>query len=205
MNLNRENFIKTVLFVIALLTISLCLVKGTYILLSYFNIIIPWWCESPSVLSTMAFIYLLFDNYFWSKKFFKTIKLIEMPDLNGRWKGVIVSSYHEHQRETPAVLEVYQTSSKIFISMYLEHSESNSLVAGFVKKEDGRIELHYEYQNVPKMNAIETMKIHFGTAQFKYYADTDSLEGSYYSSVRDRESFGSMKFARESRLLRKKW
>ena len=162
MNLNRENFTKITLFVIGLLVISLCLVKIFYVILSFLKINIPWWCETPSVLSIMAFLYLLFDKYFWKWKFFKTIVLIETPDLNSRWKGFIVSSFHEQQQETPAVLEVYQTSSRIFISMYLQHSESKSLVAGFVKKEDEQIELHYEYENVPKTNAIDTMRIHFG-------------------------------------------
>jgi hypothetical protein len=201
MNLNRDNFTKIALFVIGLLIASLCLVKIFYIAATSLKINIPWWFETPSVLSTMAFLYLLFDKYLWKWKPFKTICLIETPNLNGRWKGCITSSFHDHQQETPAALEIYQTSSSIYISVYLQESESKSLVAGFVTRENGQIELHYEYENIPKSNAKNTMRIHFGTTQLKYFADTDTLDGCYYSSVRDRSTYGSMKFKRESKEL----
>lgn len=198
MTLDRNNFRRITLFIICLLFISLTLVKCFYWIFSFFNYNLFWWFETPSVLGTMVLLYLLFDNYLWKWNFFRKIRFIDIPDLNGRWKGVIKSSFQNHETELPAVIEIQQTSSKIFIAMYLQESSSKSLVAGFVKGDDNQPEIHYEYENIPKADAKHSMRIHFGTAQLRYCADKAYfLDGHYYSSARDRATYGTMKFQRE--------
>lgn len=206
MTLNRESFLKVSFFIICLLLISLALVKGFYLLLSLFRYEIPWWMESPSVFGTMALLYFLFDRYFWRWDLFRKIRFIKVPNLNGRWIGSISSSFHNHETQTPAVIEIQQTSSKILVAMYLQESSSKSILSSFVTCDDGQCELHYEYANIPQADAKETMRIHFGTAQLRCYEESDSifLGGCYYCSARDRATYGTMKFSKEGeKLLRR--
>ena len=72
-------------------------------------------------------------------------------------------------------------------------------MATFVHREDGQMELHYEYENLPEPDATQGMHIHFGTAQLRHHEIDDSLEGSYYTSARDRATYGTMRFRRESK------
>lgn len=158
--------------------------------------------DSLGFVGSYIFIFNLFNNHFWSWPIFKFFKIVEFPDLRGRWEGTISSSYRN--KKILAFLEIRQTFSKIDIDVYCQESQSTSIMAEFVE-ENGKLALHHEYQNRPNELAKKTMNIHYGTARLCYFDDKNILKGSYYNVNRfKRGHIGNLKFHfRDKKLLRR--
>jgi hypothetical protein len=182
---------KYVLFLIAI--IGVLFAWGFYKLLGYYNILLPWWVESPSVFAFYGILYLVFDKWLW--KIAKRFKLIKTPDINGEWKGILRSSFDELADEKSATLRIFQTWTRIRIVQETDQSISHSESASIVAETPEGPHINYQYMNEPKPDAANTMNIHRGTCRLSYVKKENKLIGEYYSG-RDRQNFGSLIFRR---------
>ncbi|CCF85379.1 Cap15 family CBASS effector [Nitrolancea hollandica] len=166
-------------------------------ILSYLSISIPWMIDAPSVVGFYGITYVLFDRYLWKMPFFRTIRLVNIPDLSGTWQGYLVSSYDEHAKQHETTLLISQTWSKISIILRTKHSSSRSMMASIEGGDPNVIRLMYGYLNEPNPESASTMVIHLGTACLKMHNNSpdQSLDGEYYAG-RGRMNYGGMHFKR---------
>lgn len=182
---------KNILLVLAV--ISIVFSWGFYKILSYYQLSLPWWIESPSILFFYGLSFVIFDKWLW--QYLEKADLIKTPNLTGEWNGNLKSSFDNHSSEVKATLKIFQTWTKIKILLTTDQSSSHSESASIViDAPDGKY-LSYQYINDPKSSAVETMNIHKGTVRLVFDEKKNTLEGEYYSG-RGRQNFGSLSFAR---------
>jgi len=160
-------------------------------MLNNYQISLPWWVESPSVLFFYGLLFVIFDKWLW--QFLKKVNLVKTPNLNGEWEGNLKSSFNGHLSEVKATLKIFQTWTRIKILLITNQSSSYSETASIITDAPEGKYLNYQYINEPKSNAVKTMSIHRGTVRLIFDQEKNSLEGEYYSG-RDRQNFGSLHF-----------
>lgn len=171
-----------------------------HMLLDYLPSRIPWWVDTPSVLGFLALIRAWFDKTLWRNSVAHKILSIDVPDLNGIWKGQLLSSYADHSLPVDAVLTICQTWTGILISLETASSVSRSRAAAFLTDRPGKTCLMYEYLCEPRPNAVGTMHAHRGTGELFLDSDGTLLEGEYYTG-RDRQTYGTLILRRVSAVL----
>lgn len=137
-------------------------------------------------LSTLGLITLtlLFINRIgWKWQIFKW--LIDVPNLNGRYEGTLVSSYKGERKD--CVLEIKQTASHIHIFAYFgdlrtdeKTSKSISVSEQIVQEKNGLYKVFYIFSNESDTLQIQ-LNNHEGTSKLSYYPDVKRLEGDYYN------------------------
>jgi hypothetical protein len=164
--------------------------------LGTFNLDIPWWVESPSVMGFYGLFHIWFDNVGWHLRV-AGIRLSSIPDIRGTWVGSIKSSYQDGG-QTQAVIYIRQTWMRLIVRLETETSRSVSTMAALNTYEAAESGLKYEYLNEPGNFSVPTMQIHRGTTHLQISPDETILEGDYYTG-RGRQNIGSMVFQRVSR------
>jgi len=182
---------KNILLVLAI--VSIVFSWGFYRVLGYYQIALPWWVESPSVLFFYGILFEIFDRWLW--RYLKKVNIIKTPNLIGEWSGNLKSSFDNHSSEIKATLKIFQTWTRIKILMITDQSSSHSESASIVVDTPEGKYLSYQYINDPKSTAVETMGIHRGTVRLVFDEKKNTLEGEYYSG-RGRQNFGSLYFVR---------
>ena len=156
--------------------------------------------ESVGFVGAYTLLFGLFNKYLWKWPIFRLLRIVDYPDLNGRWQGFLISSFDNKKRKV--FLEIRQTFLEINVDMYSSQSQSTSLIADFIQGKNDQIELHYEYQNEPHVRTSKTMNIHNGTVKLIFYSDTNTLKGSYYNANRyDRGHTGSIEVSFKDKKL----
>ena len=183
---------KNILLLLAI--ISIVFSWSFYKILGNYQISLPWWVESPSVLFFYGVLFILFDKWAWG--IFRKIGFVKTPNLNGEWNGDLKTSFDEHSLEVKASLKIFQSWTKIKIILTTEQSSSYSETASFVIEAPEGKHLSYQYINEPKSSVTKTMSIHRGTARLLFNEKENTLVGEYYSG-RDRQNFGSLNFKRD--------
>jgi len=178
-----------------LAVISIVLAWSFHQLMSFFEIDLQWWLESPSVLFFYSLLYTIFDKWCW--KWLRKIGLIRTPDLNGEWSGTLKTSFDSHSSELKTTLKIFRTWTKIKTILTADHSVSYSEAASMILEAPEGKYLSYQYVNEPKLSAVQTMSIHRGTTKLLFDEKTDTLSGEYYSG-RDRQNFGSLNLKRRT-------
>src|SRR5260370_30093919 len=198
MRVRPENFKRFVYFMPVLAVISYAIVTILNLLIRASWGPLPYWVETPSVIGVLVFLYGMFNSHLWHWPIFRWVRIVDFPDLRGRWRGTITSSWKTGQSQ--AVLEIVQTASSTRVALCALESHSESRTADFEIRGDGRPVLHYIYESIPKSAAVNTMERHEGTASLTYFNDKRLLEGGYYTG-RGRQSQGEMTFYFEQRKL----
>jgi hypothetical protein len=156
---------------------------------------LPWWIDAPSVVGFYGVFYNIFDKYLWRVPILQRIGLVKVPDLNGTWKGDIVSSFDAQATKHDVTVEIRQSWARISINVGTQNSKSHSLTAAILTENQNTIMISYEYLNEPRPNAKTTMHTHRGTTRLTLASDSQTLEGDYYSG-RDRQNFGVLSIRR---------
>lgn len=151
----------------------------------------PWWIDVPSFVGFYGLFYMIFDKYLWRASFFRTIRLIKVPDLNGIWKGHLTSSFTSNAKKYNVTIKINQSWTKISINMGTQYSKSRSLTASLLVEYFDEIILSYEYLNEPLPNARSSMNIHRGATRLTLLSGHQELDGDYYSG-RGRQNFGAL-------------
>lgn len=152
------------------------------------------------VFSTISLITLTltFINFIgWKWSIFKW--LINIPNLNGRYTGELISSFLD-VNGNPVVkdctIEIKQSASSIHIFSYygdkgtnIQTSLAYSVSEELVEEKNGLFQLFYIFTNEPD-TLLTQLNNHAGTAKFRYFPDILSLEGDYYNQ---RKNIGTIK------------
>ena len=150
-----------------------------------------WWLSVPSFAGVFSGLYWAFDRWVWRLGLMRTFGIVPIPDLNGRWDGLVESSYDGGVY--PVSVAISQRWLKLAITLATESSQSHSIAAS-LRTDDGTCpQLSYLYVNEPKATAVESMNIHHGTTVVEL--KNGALEGHYYTG-RGRMTHGAIKLAR---------
>jgi hypothetical protein len=182
-----------VLFLLAALAVALA--YGIHHALRGLGILAPWWIDAPSPLLIYGLLGLFFERFFWKWSWLAKVGLVEVPNLSGRWTGVIKGSYDNFSTEHAITVLIEQTWTRMSIQLQSNSSASISSVAGILLHSAEPNILTYQYRSEPKADAVETMQMHVGTTWLKISNDHTTLDGQYYTG-RGRQNFGSIRLRR---------
>ncbi|EKF86596.1 hypothetical protein [Methanobacterium formicicum] len=143
-------------------------------------------------------LFWLFNDYLW--KYCSFIPFCNIPNLNGKWEGIINSSFKDTETKertiVTATMDINQKWQEMEIRFKSDNSESKTVTGAFFTKNSNAKELTYQYENnlVPTSD-IETMHSHDGTGWITIASDLKSLEGKYYTG-RDSSNNGGLSFTK---------
>ncbi len=136
--------------------------------------------------------------------------LIDLPNLNGRYKGTAESSFKDAQGVSTlldCVYEIKQNASTISINAFFRvkgtntDSSSGEMRSGeIIKQANGSYKIYFVYEN--NANFLDTKsESHQGVSVLVYFPDTKALQGEYFNS---RPNKGNIKvnFIQEKLLYR---
>ncbi len=166
-------------------------------LLQVTGLTVPWFVDAPSVMGFFGGLYWVFDRYLWKLGWMRSISLVRVPDLNGKWSGEVHSSFSQLPTQINVNVEICQTWTALLVKMDSGVSHSKSVMGAIFVGDDGSSTLTYEYSNEPRALALDTMHAHRGTAYLvlKKHDNRELLEGDYYAG-RDRQNVGQITLER---------
>ncbi len=176
---------RVVPLILAVLAIALAWMSSE--LLSAIHLSVPWWFDAPSSMGFYGVLYALFDKHLWRNRFVRKLGLVRTPNLTGRWRGYLTSSFDNHGSRHILNLQIFQTWTQISVFLSTGTSVSRSCVGVIQVSDPEGIALIYQYENQPLADATRTMHMHYGTAMLRM--SNGSLTGDYYAG-RDRGTFG---------------
>jgi len=157
-------------------------------LLAVIRFSVPWWADAPSSMAYYGALYALFDKYLWRNGVVSKLGLVRIPNLAGRWRGYLISSFDGHAKRHDLMINIFQSWTQITVFLTTATSMSRSCAAMIQVDDPEGVALIYQYQNQPLADAMKTMHMHYGTAMLRV-SDGGCLVGDYYAG-RDRRTFG---------------
>jgi hypothetical protein len=164
--------------------------------------------HSFSTLTLLILAIVFVNKVGWKWSIFKW--LIDIPNLNGRYSGELVSSYKDEGGQfvkKTCVVEIRQNASEIHVSSYFSNSgseaassSSHSISEAIVKEQNDFFKLYYIFVNDTGFLENE-VRNHTGTATFFYYPDVKILEGEYYNQRMNKGTL-KVRFIQKKRLGR---
>ncbi len=177
---------KIVPLLLALLAIALAWASSKFLAIAHLSV--PWWLDAPSSLAFYGALYALFDRYLWRNSLVHKLGLVRIPNLTGRWRGYLVTSFDGHATRHDLIIHIFQSWTQIVVYLTTRTSMSSSCTAVIQVDDPEGAVLVYQYQNQPLAYAMKTMHMHYGTAMLRISND-GCLAGDYYAG-RDRRTFG---------------
>lgn len=162
----------------------------------------------PDAMGIYLVLLVVFRQWAWRWPVFRNW-LVQVPDLQGTWKGTIRSSWTDPTTGAaiPAksvVLVIRQTFSSVSCVMYSGESDSFSTTAQIYQDdESGMFRLSYNYLNRPRAGVRDRSEIHDGAAILKIVSSpTKELSGEYWTS---RKTTGDIAVSFATRELTQKY
>lgn len=152
-----------------------------------------WYLEIPSVLGYFSILYGIFDTHLWKVSFIN--QFLDLPNLNGQWKGTLQSSFNDYSVDYPHEFIIDQTFSKIHIFNEVETSESHSIMGAINRLNSKYMVLKFEYLNEPTKPNPSGMVSHYGVNTLKIYENGTKLKGEYYTD-KNRKTHGNMRLVK---------
>ena len=177
---------RTVPLLLALLAIALAWASSRF--LSAIHLSIPWWADAPSSMAFYGALYTVFDRYLWRSSLVRKLGLARVPNLEGRWRGYLITSYDGHAKRYALIINIFQSWTQIIVYLTTPMSMSRSCAAVIQMDDPEGAALIYQYQNQPLADAMKTMHMHYGTALLRI-SNGGCLTGDYYAG-RDRRTYG---------------
>jgi len=186
---------RVVLFFLALLSIALAWVSSRF--LAATHLAVPWWLDAPSSLAFYGVLYGLFERFLWRNGLVHKLGLVRIPNLMGRWRGYLITSFDGHAKRRDLVIHIFQSWTQISVFLTTASSMSRRCAAVIQVDDPEGVALIYQYQNQPLADAMKTMHMHYGTAMLRL-SNGGCLAGNYYAG-RDRRTFGRICCKRDVR------
>jgi SMODS-associating 2TM, beta-strand rich effector domain len=177
---------RVVPLLLASLAIALAWVSSR--LVAMLHLSLPWWVDAPSSMAFYGMLYTLFDKYLWRNSLVYKLGLVRIPNLTGRWRGYLITSFDGHTKCHDLMIHIFQSWTQINVYLTTATSMSRSCAAMVQVDDPEGVALIYQYQNQPLADAMKTMHMHFGTARLRV-SNGSCLAGDYYAG-RDRRTFG---------------
>jgi hypothetical protein len=159
----------------------------------------PW----STAVGIAVFLAGLLDKYAWRWRIFRSW-LVSTPDIQGTWKGQLISNYIDQTTNLPIVpRDVYlvarQTMSTISVRLVTQESASQLLGGSIVQEADDVYEVVGLYRNTPRLLSQANSPIHHGALLLNIYGKPpNTLNGCYWT---DRGTKGELKFERKISTL----
>ncbi|MFC6769892.1 hypothetical protein [Natrinema soli] len=164
---------------------------------------------APSFAGASAVLYIAFSKFLWDHLLLRRVGIVEVPNLEGAWRGHLWTSYNVEDEEkiadiddpdddlTAMETEIYieQTWDMIHIGLDGPDSESTSDGATIHVNDGSDPTLSYTYENDPDYAAEDNLEYHFGTTTVTYDKEEETLDGYYYTGKR-RANYGKLKLER---------
>ena len=113
-------------------------------ILAFMHLSLPWWVESPSTLGFYGILYALFDRILWRNRFVRKLGLVRVPNLTGRWRGYLLSSFDGHQKRRNLMINIWQSWTQISVFLTTETSISSSCAAVIQVDDPDGLSLTYQ-------------------------------------------------------------
>lgn len=199
-DLSEKSQSQIIFFVIILPIISLGL---SLISASFINIPDIDWLNivfgSISAMAGYRILYSLFDRKLYKWGLFRKIGIVSVPIIEGRWRGLLTSSFGGDPIDV--VMEIEQSFSSVYVRSFFKKSSSVSISSIFLLGRINIPELHYEYQNEPNKMADEDMYIHYGLGVI-VLETPNTIRGHYYNAGEyKRGNIGTYNLEFESKKL----
>ncbi|TDQ16646.1 hypothetical protein DFQ04_2768 [Algoriphagus boseongensis] len=162
--------------------------------------------RAPSNSALIALFLGIHNQYLWHLPIFN--KLVNIPDMRGRYSGKIKSNWNGENKIKDCKIEISQTASSISIRSYFNNEEgektsSKSLIEQ-IKEEDGFYQLYFFYLNTGTLEN-SSLDCHEGANSFKFIPSTKDkkakLIGNYFTN-RQVQTKGIIEVEFESKKLR---
>jgi hypothetical protein len=128
----------------------------------------------------------VFSTWMWKLKIFAGW-LVEIPDLNGTWKGELRSTWKNPKtgkriKPIRTTLTVRQTLNRISCVMRTDEMTSRSFSEGFKVDGGGQIcQLTYLYSSEPIMTVQHRSPNHLGAVRLDFGQNPKKLRGMYWT------------------------
>jgi len=159
---------------------------------------VPWLVSVPSALVIYGILYWLFDEHLW--KFAHSLRITQVPNLNGKWDACIKSSRDNFKERFCIQMTIHQTWSRISLIVENEELISYSLMASFKSFNPERRMLRYEYFAEPKPLKRANVLAHNGTCHITINLSkgeiVEPLTAEYYNN-HGNASYGEMLLTRK--------
>lgn len=157
-----------------------------------------------SVVGLLGFVLWFVEKIGWKWYIFKW--LIDVPNLNGRYKGKLISSYNNNT-EMDCIIEISQTASVIKLYCYFGNllnrelsSDSRSHTEEIICEPNGLHKLIYTFTN--NSDIAINLNDHEGAGTLSYYQDIKKLDGTYFNR---RGNSGKIEVTFEQKKLLKRF
>ncbi len=142
--------------------------------------------QPPTTMVLFGFIHRQFVNRLWRHNLWRKVGIVSVPDLDGTWKGEIISSFEnnpgqslEESVKKSVEVRIFQSWTQMRIVWKTDESASSSEVAAIVRHDRSSCVLHYEFHNEPDELGVDTMDRHRGTVVLNI--GENKLTGRYYT------------------------
>ncbi len=98
---------RVVPLLLALLAIALAWVSSKF--LASIHLSMPWWVDAPSSMAFYGVLYALFDKYLWRNSLVCKLGLVRTPNLTGRWRGFLITSFDGHAKRHDLMINIFQS------------------------------------------------------------------------------------------------
>src|SRR5437879_10273439 len=142
---------RVVPLLLALMAIALAWMSSK--LLAIMHLSIPWWVDAPSSMAFYGALYALFDKYLLRKSVVHKLGLVRIPNLTGRWRGYLITSFDGHAKRHDLLIHIFQSWTQIVVYLTTATSMSRSCTAVIQVDDPEGVSLVYQYENQPLANA----------------------------------------------------
>lgn len=136
-----------------------------------------------SVVGLLGLVLWFIDEIGWKWICFNW--LIDVPNLNGRYKGTLVSNYNG-RTEMDCIIEIIQTASIVKLYCYFGNlstgeisSESRSHTEEIICEPNKLNRLIYTFKNNSDIEV--NLNDHEGAGSLSYFKDIKKLDGTYFN------------------------
>jgi hypothetical protein len=150
----------------------------------------PWWLDTPAVFGFYGLLSWVYEHWLWRTGIFK--RMHGIPDLTGRYRVIIRTSFDEHTSPKEGTAVISQSWTRFVVRLETEFSTSRSQGAWLAEAPGAGFCLTYVYGNTPRSSAASVLTPHEGTA-IVMFDETRRGNGTYYTG-RGRMNHGELTF-----------
>lgn len=147
---------------------------------------LPSWIPIPTTVVSITGLLIIYDKYLWKKM---PWLLLKIPDISGRYKGKLVSSWPEVEKpvEIDIFIEVSQTGSGLHIRQFNKNPQTGKLTQSSSNIEnvsvlaDGNLKLSFGYINDGEATQAQLTK-HDGFCVIDIQMHDKKIKGIYFTN-----------------------